>query len=200
MKKVIGITGGIATGKSYVSSFLIKKGYAVIDTDKICHLLYEPYEKGWLEVKNSFPEVFIDDQLDRKKLGQMIFDSLEKRAKLNSILHPLIKEKTKEMIKESPTDLVFVDVPLLFEAHFDDLCDKIICVATSPNNQLKRLMMRDNLTKEEALKRIKAQFSLEKKCALSDYVIESDEDFGKTEMNILNVLEKIRSDYNGENI
>ncbi len=197
MKKVIGITGGIATGKSYVTNFLKHEGFEVIDTDKICHYLEQPGHSGFLAIEKEFKNVVTNGVLDRKKLGTIIFDNKEKRLRLNEILHPLIKDETKRQIEKAKGKIIFLDVPLLFEANFDDLCDEIITVYTEPEIQIKRLMIRDDLDNISALKRIQSQMSLKEKIKKSHYVIKSEIDFNKTNENILEVLKRIKEKYNG---
>lgn len=200
MNYIIGITGGIATGKSYVSKYITRLGYKVIDTDVICHELEEYNKKGYLEIKKHFSEAFINDKLDRKVLGSIIFGDNEKRNLLNQIMHPLIKEESIRQIKEINEKIVFLDVPLMYEAGFDELCYKIICVTTSKNIQLKRLMERDKISESDAIKRIESQMPLSLKANKAHYIIESDEDFSITNQNIEKIIKEIEDDINAKNI
>ncbi len=197
MTKVVGITGSIACGKSYVSNYLIKKGYEVIDTDYISHEITKKGQIGYMRLKQEFPEAFAGEELDRKILGQIIFNDYSKKEKLNNILHPIIYNECKKLINEAKNDIIFLDVPLLFEAHFDTLCDITVCVYTSSDTQLKRLMNRDLLSMDEAIKRIDAQMPLDTKMKLADLLIKSEEDFKLTNDNIENMIKLIKEKCNG---
>ena len=146
----IAITGNIASGKSELEKILISKGYPVFDTDKMAH-----------EILGN---------VDRKKLGDEVFRNPQKKKKLEEYIHPKIKEKLKEIFSMN-YDTVFISVPLLFETDFYKLFDKVLLVACDNDLRLKRLMERNNFTKEEALLRIRAQIPQEEKIAKSDFVI-----------------------------
>ena len=193
MRYVIGITGSIACGKSFVSKTLNDMGYPVIDTDLISHNLTADNTKVNDDLASYFPEAVSNGFLNRKKLGQIIFNDA-KRSKLNEILHPLIFKETKEAIDKND-GIIFVDVPLMFEAHFDVLCDKIICVYTEKSSQLDRLMKRDNISASEALKKIESQMPIEEKIKKSDFILKSEEDFTDTKKNIMDILAKIKEEY-----
>lgn len=188
---VIGITGGIATGKSLVSSIISDLGYKLIDSDKIVNnLLLNDFE-----LKNKIKEVFdcIDSNfnVDRKKLSNIIFNNELEREKLNNLIHPLVK---KEMIKEISSfknDIIFLDIPLLFEAKMEHICDKIICVYSDKDITLKRLKERNNYTEEEALSRINSQLDIKKKCILPDYVIDNSFSIEETKKQVMEVLKNV---------
>ena len=146
----IAITGNIASGKSELEKILISKGYPVFDTDKMAH-----------EILGN---------VDRKKLGDEVFRNPQKKKELEEYIHPKIKEKLKEIFSMN-YDTVFISVPLLFETDFYKLFDKVLLVACDNDLRLKRLMERNNFTKEEALLRIRAQIPQEEKIAKSDFVI-----------------------------
>ncbi len=195
MSKVIGITGSIACGKSYVSNYLTSLGYEVIDTDLISHKITEDNSKYLPLIEDNFPSTVINNKLDRKKLSNIIFNDAKKREELNNILHPIILNEVIMMINSSHSDIIFLDVPLMFEAHFDSICDKIICVYTDYNIQIERLIKRDNISRDEAILRINSQMDLKKKMELSDYLIYSINNYDKVNQNILNVLNKIKEEY-----
>ena len=173
MRYVIGITGSIACGKSFVSKTLNDMGYPVIDTDLISHNLTADNTKVNDDLASYFPEAVSNGFLNRKKLGQIIFNDAKRRSKLNEILHPLIFKETKEAIDKND-GIIFVDVPLMFEAHFDVLCDKIICVYTEKSSQLDCLMKRDNISASEALKKIESQMPIEEKIKKEISVLAKD--------------------------
>ena len=175
MKKVIGLTGSIASGKSTVSTKLKQLGYIVIDCDEINHRILEKNNIGYQGVLAEFgPDILDSDkQIDRKKLGGIIFNDNLLKEKLNQILHPLIKSIVREEIKNIDDGLVFLDCPLLFETDFHELCDLKVVVYVNMDTQISRLMERDGITFPEALKKIYAQMSLDDKLALADYVLDN---------------------------
>ena len=191
---IIGITGSISTGKSTISNKLIELGYQVIDTDKIANELTK--DRKILEnIKDLFGSEYINNnELDRKKLGQLIFKNIEERNKLNNFLHPLIKERTIKEIRNSDNHLIFIDVPLLFESKFNELCNYNICVSTSLSNQIERLMKRDHINKEEALIKINSQMNLKKKEKLSDFIIDNSQDLCYTYTQLQNIISKLEGE------
>lgn len=191
---IIGITGGISTGKSYVSSYLISKGYQVIDTDKIAHKLQEYNEKGFLAIKKHFPSVIDGESINRQMLAGIIFSDENKRHLLNSLMHPLVKEEVMRIISESKSDIIFVDVPLLYEANFDTLCDRVIVVYTDYQTQLRRLTLRDGIDIDLAKKKIASQMTIDEKLKRADYALKSEEDFNDTNRNIEDILKIIKED------
>ena len=174
MKKVIGLTGSIASGKSTVSNKLKSLGYKVVDCDEINHKLLLKGNSGYKEVLATFGEEILDssNQIDRKKLGNIIFNDPTEKNKLNQILHPLIKEVVKKELEECE-GLVFLDCPLLFETDFHKLCDLSIVVYVNLDTQIHRLMERDGITFPDALKKIYSQMPLDKKMELADYVLDN---------------------------
>ena len=172
---VIGITGSIGSGKSTVSQKLIDRGYQVIDCDKINHLILRENEVGYLAVIQEFGTEILteDNQIDRKKLGSIVFANKEKKELLNQILHPIIRKKVIEEINQSSNRLIFLDCPLLFETDFYELCDLSIVVYIDLDSQIKRIMARDKIDFPSALRRIYAQMSLEEKMERADFIIDN---------------------------
>ena len=168
---LIGVTGGIACGKSQVMKYLENKQYQIFDCDKYAHcLLFEENVKK--EIVETFGQNVLDGQdISRKKLSDLIFNNLDYKQKLESIIHPKVINKIKEL-----EGLVFVEVPLLFEAKMEKLFQKIICISTTPDIELERLMLRNNYSKDEAKKRIDSQMSLLEKEKKSDYIINNNTD------------------------
>lgn len=194
--KVIGLTGGIATGKSTVSKMFQKNNIPVIDTDKIARDVMEINHAAYLKVVAYFGiEILLPTgEINRKKLGEIIFDNKEKRERLNSIVHPEVKKVVLEEIKVYQGlgyEIVVVDVPLLFESKFDKLCDITIVVYVEEQIQYERLMKRDNLSFEEAKKRIEAQMKLSDKVKLADFIIDNSGTIKNTEKQFINLLNKI---------
>lgn len=196
MNLTVGITGGIASGKSTVSNYIRKKGYKIIDADILSKEIMEYGQEGYAKVKEAFPEAFERNTLNRSKLADIIFHDDYKKDILNSITHPIIKKKIIDEIKRN-SGIVFIDVPLLFEAHYDDLCDKIIVVYVDRQNQIKRLMARDNIDENYAIKKIDSQMSLDEKVLKADMVIDNNKDENSLLKNIDEVLEVI---INGKNL
>ena len=191
MAKVIGLTGSIASGKSTVSKMLSDLGYPIIDCDDINHRLLKKARSGYNAVLKEFGDEILDEtgQIDRKKLGKMVFNDRTLKEKLNQILHPLIKKQVIEEIElYKPHDFVFLDCPLLYETDFHKLCDLSVVVYVNMDTQIRRLMDRDKVTFPEALKRIYAQMSLDEKLELADFVIDNCHSLGDLEWQIKQLL------------
>ncbi len=190
MKKIIGLTGSIASGKSTVSSKLKQLGYQIIDCDEINHTILLNGNIGYTNVVAEFGPDILDEnnEIDRKKLGNIIFNDKTLKEKLNQILHPLIKSIVKEEIDKVEDGLVFLDCPLLFETDFHELCDLKIVVYVNMDTQISRLMERDKITFPEALKKIYAQMSLDEKLALADYVLDNCHSLGDLDWQIKQLL------------
>ncbi|WP_307390194.1 dephospho-CoA kinase [Bacillus horti] len=168
MYMVIGLTGGIATGKSTVSRVLIDLGALVIDADKIAREVVKPGSPALLEIKEEFGENILleNGELDRKALGHIVFQNQEARLKLNSIIHPAIRAemtKQKEEALENGHSFIVMDIPLLFESKLEHMVEQILVVYIPQAVQLERLMQRDKIDKQEALNRINSQISIEEK-------------------------------------
>ena len=189
----IGITGSIACGKSTVSDYLIAKGYTIIDADKLGHVALTSND-----VKRKLSEKFGDEilennEISREKLGKLVFGNDDNLKILNSIIHPKIKElilKLQEQHKDE--NLVFLDIALLYEANFVDLVEKVAVVYVDEDVQLERLMTRNFLSKEEALKRIESQMSPQEKASLGDFVINNSYRKEDTFQQIDEILEKLK--------
>lgn len=196
MKRIIGITGGIASGKSYVCSVLVEYGYKIIDSDAI----YKELSATNMPIYNAIKEGFgldylcADKSLNKKKLGLLIFNNEEAKLKLNSITHPLILKEMKRQIAECNDELVFVDIPLLFEVKLEYLCDKIVCVYLDKNEQIKRLMKRDGIDENYAIAKIHSQMALEEKKKMADYVIDSSISFEDVKRQINELIIKLKGE------
>ncbi|EHC6172567.1 dephospho-CoA kinase [Listeria monocytogenes serotype 1/2a] len=195
MGKTIGLTGSVATGKSTVSSMIQQAGIPLVDADIAARKVVEPGTEGLKEIVAYFGEEILlaDGTLNRAKLGEIIFKDKEKREKLNEITHPRVKEymlETRERFFRAGEELVFFDIPLLFESHLESLVDQIIVVWTTPETELKRLMERNNLTKEEALARINSQIGIDEKAKKADFVINNNESLEKTQKQVYTFIER----------
>lgn len=192
----VAITGSIACGKSTVTNYLINKGYYVVDADKIGHeILLDEQIKN--ELKAVFGEVIFENgEVDRKKLGEIVFNNEKSLNILNSIVHPKIKEVISNKLNVG-MELVFLDIALLYESNFVDLVDKVIVVDVDEKTQLERLMLRNNFTEEEAKKRIASQMSSSKKVKLADYVIDNNNNVLETYEQVDKLLAKLEGESNG---
>ena len=166
--KIVGLTGGISSGKSTVSSYLKQLKIPVIDADEVARKVVEPNSQGAREIRKTFgSDVFEEDgSLNRQKLGSLIFSNAENRQKLDDLLQPLIKIMILDEIEEyrqKGENMIVLDLPLLFEKQYEELCEDIIVVYISKELQLERLMKRNQYTKQEALSRIDSQLSIEEK-------------------------------------
>ena len=190
---IIGITGSIACGKSLVSNYLQEKGYTIIDADKIGHMALENDEVKKQLVNKFGKSILKDNEVNRVTLGKLVFENKENLKELNNIIHPQIRKNISEQIQVHKNEkLVFVDVPLLFEAKFDDLVEKIIVVSLDEKIQLERLMNRNSLSKEEAVQRIKSQIPVREKEKLGDYVVDNSFTQENTYSQVDRILEKLK--------
>ncbi len=166
----IAIAGNIASGKSEVEKILTQMDYPVLDSDKISHNLLESSS----DVKKAFADddVFEDGVISRKKLGELIFYNPEKKKKLENILYPKIREEIGKYFNFNQNEkTAFVSIPLLYEAHMEDLFDKVIFIYADDEIRLKRLMARNGFSQEYALVRMNSQQSQEEKVQKADFVI-----------------------------
>ncbi|KGA97842.1 dephospho-CoA kinase [Alkalihalobacillus alcalophilus ATCC 27647 = CGMCC 1.3604] len=185
MSLIIGLTGGIASGKSTVSTYLKQKGIPIVDADKIAREVVEPDEDAYKKIVETFGEEVVtsDETLHRKRLGEIVFNDPLAREKLNKIVHPAVRQR---MVEEKNRWLnegyqtVVLDIPLLFESDLFHLVDKVLLVYVDEETQLSRLMARDQSTKEAALKRIQAQMPLKEKVERADAIISNNDVLEKT--------------------
>lgn len=171
----IAIAGNIASGKTAVEGFFREFGYEVLDTDKIAHSILN--SDVAVEIINAFTGEDISDNgvINRKKLGDIVFSNYHSRKKLENIVHPIIREELQKYFDlKKDSDVVLVAIPLVFEAKMEDLFDKIIFVFADDETRLERLMLRNDYTEQEALKRINSQMSQFMKLEDSDYVFHNN--------------------------
>lgn len=198
---VIGLTGGIGTGKSTVSQILKDRGFLVIDLDVISHEVIEFSSVVEKIVQNFGREVLDEDEagnctISREKLGKIIFANKEKRLALNSIMHPeILKVMHKKILecKSEKNKIIFVEVQLLFEVQWEKEFDYILLVAAKRDMQVRRVLERDKRSEEEAWNIINSQMSLDEKREKSDFVIENDgnmDDLNKKVDKFLKNLER----------
>ena len=189
----IGITGSIACGKSTVSDYLIAKGYTIIDADKLGHVALTSDDVKRKLAEKFGDEILENNEISREKLGKLVFGNDNNLKKLNNIIHPKIKELILKLQDDhKDEDLVFLDIALLYEANFVDLVEKVAVVYIDKDVQLERLMTRNSLSKEEALKRIESQMSPQEKASLGDFVINNSYRKEDTFQQIDEILEKLK--------
>jgi dephospho-CoA kinase len=190
----IGLTGGIASGKSLVSGYFEEQDIVILDADKIYKNLLKTNKILYNEIKKTFQ---LED-FTLKQLGEIVFNDQKKLKTLNRIAHPyVIRVFTEQLKKLAKTeDFVVLDIPLLFEAKMEDFCDVIICVYVDEIIQIERLIKRNNLTEEEALKRINSQMPLSEKCKISDYVIDNSKERDYTFEQFNEIFKKIKENKN----
>ncbi|WP_313800707.1 dephospho-CoA kinase [Cytobacillus sp.] len=193
MSIVVGLTGGIASGKSTVSSILIEKGITVFDADIEARLAVEKGEEAYYEIISQFGEevLHVDESIDRGKLGSIIFHNQEKRFVLNNIVHPAVRKRMimkKEKAVADGEKLIIMDIPLLFESKLTFLVDRTLLVYVDETIQLERLMERNHLSKEDAIARIHSQMPLKEKIQLADAVINNNGTIEETKKQLLDIL------------
>lgn len=194
MSFVLGLTGGIASGKSAVSQYFKEKNIPVIDADEIAKEVVKPRTPGLAKIVAHFGSSILTDErvLDRKKLGNIIFNDEDKRQQLNDIIHGEIEQRIDKLLNElksSNHSLIVIDVPLLFEANYESKCDEIMTVFVSQPTQLKRLMLRDSLSEKDALTRVNSQMSIIDKALNSDVIIDNEGTIENTKLQVERWLE-----------
>ncbi|MEJ6455895.1 dephospho-CoA kinase [Fusobacterium nucleatum] len=172
---IIGLTGGIASGKSTVSKYLAEKGFKVYDADKIAKDISEK-KSVQEEIISTFGDKILDrnGNVDRKKLKEIVFENKDKLEKLNGIIHPKVIDFYKKLKEKNTNEMIIFDVPLLFESGLDKICDKILVVISDYEVQLDRIVERDKIDRELASKIVKAQLSNEERIKKADVVIENN--------------------------
>jgi dephospho-CoA kinase len=187
--KIVGLTGGIASGKSFVAEILASHGAVIIDADRLSREVVEPGEPAFRAVIREFGEVILraDGSLDRKALGRVVFSDAEARRALEEIVHPAVAERAARRLAEERikgTPVVFYVVPLLFEAGLESMMDEIWVVSVDGETELARLMKRDGIDSEEAFRKMAAQMPMDEKVARADVVIDNNGTPDKTERSV----------------
>jgi len=175
---LVGLTGGVATGKSTVAKLFKQCGAVVIDADELAHEVVKPGKPAWREIVKTFGKTVLnaDSTLNRRELGAVVFRNRTKRRRLECIIHPRVAREqirlTNAIAHKHPTAVVIYDVPLLFEAGIDKRVDRTIVVTADRKTQIARLKKRNDLSRTEAIRRIRSQIPLSKKIHLADIVID----------------------------
>ncbi|WFD11421.1 dephospho-CoA kinase [Tepidibacter hydrothermalis] len=196
---VIGLTGSIGSGKSTVSNILKKKNINIIDADEISRKIFDNKKDLDVLVEYFGSEILdSDNMLDRKKLGSIVFSDENKLEKLNSITHPIIINNIKvniDKFNKQGEKIVILDAPLLIEANLLNLVDMVLLVTCNENIQIKRIVKRDNISKEDATLRIRSQMSVEDKKKYADYIIDNSYDQDKLEADVEKFCDYVEETY-----
>lgn len=190
---LVGLTGGIASGKSHVAYLLSELGANVIDADQVARDVVLPGSAGLEQVVDLFgTDVLMPTgELDRKKLGEIVFSDPAKRLKLEQILHPIIKQRTRKLIAEQDADIVVYAVPLLVEAKVDYPFDVVVTVEAGVDNQISRLISSRSMSEPEAKKRIQAQTTSAEREAIADFVVDSSGTKEQTKEQVHKLWQKL---------
>ncbi|HHW39998.1 MAG TPA: dephospho-CoA kinase [Syntrophomonadaceae bacterium] len=196
--RVIGLTGGIASGKSLVSRYLRELGAIIIDCDQVARDVVRTGSSAWRQIVQEFGETVCkpDGSLDREALGRIVFSDTEKLDKLNRITHPYIISEIRRLFddyrKNFPDAVVVLDAPLLLEVGLEGMVDEVWVVYVDYQTQLERLMKRDGFSSEEAACRISSQIPLEEKVKLADHVIDNRGDPEETFLQVRRLWNSLR--------
>lgn len=194
----VGLTGSIAVGKSHVLGVLRELGCVTFDADKVAHSVMEPGREAYNDIVREFGEGVLaaDGTIDRAKLGPIVFADAERRKRLNEIVHPRVIEEQDRLLREveaaNPDGIAVVDAALMIESGSYKRFDKLIVVYCDRETQITRLMNRNNITREDAERRIAAQMSSEEKRRYADYVIDTSDTFEETRQRVIEVYNELR--------
>lgn len=189
----VGLTGGIACGKSTVAEMFVRQGGYLIDFDKLAHEVQEPHKPAWEDVVNCFgPDILQPDRtIDRNKLAAVVFNQPDKLRRLNAIVHPRVFEewcrRLEKIQMQNPHAIVFSDVPLLFEGGMQHLFEVTILVMIEPVLQIERLMARNAVCREDAELRLSCQMPIHDKIDLADIIIDNQCSVEETEKRVAQV-------------
>ena len=195
---IVGLTGGVASGKTAVSQVLKEEGAYIIDADQIARELVQPQKPAWNELIKAFGQEILqeDGSIQRKKLADKVFVDPKQRKLLNQILHPRIKEemdrRTKEIGEKDPQAIVVIDAPLIVELGDHREMDKLIVVTSTQTQQIERLKDRDRTNTEEALRIVSSQMPLEEKLKFADYVIRNEGSKEETKKRAKEVYQELK--------
>ena len=190
--RVIGLTGGSGSGKSVAAKIFEEFGAVIIDADKISHEITNSDGKVLAEIKKEFSDkVFENGRLSRRALGSVVFSDKSALLKLNKILHPVITERTKEIIDKTQGKIIVIDAPVLFDVkEIVDLCDETVAVCAPDEMRINRIMVRDGISRKQAENRIYSQMPQEKLAEMTDAAFVNDGDIEKLRSDIVGYLGK----------
>lgn len=195
MTYFLGLTGGIASGKSTVAALFKEQGIPVIDVDQVAHQVLATNKSVQAQLQAAFGEAVVKNgQVDRPMLGQQVFGNPEALTQLNAITGPAILTAIKQQMQAADAPLVVLDVPLLYEQHYEQYCDGVAVVYVERKTQLQRLMARNQLTIEQANARIDSQSDLATKKARADFVIDNQGTPAMLRQRVLALLQQLCHD------
>ena len=190
---VVGLTGGIASGKTSVANALRDMGMTVLDADAISRSVTAPGGEALADIRKAFGDsVFDGDVLNRRALGDKVFRDEEKRKQLEKIIHPLVIGKMKRLTEEANADIVFWDVPLLYETGMDKDCGEVWCVHVPADEQVRRVMRRDRMTRSQAMDRINSQMPVHEKKARAQHLINTAGSFRATRRRVRGLMRDLQ--------
>jgi dephospho-CoA kinase len=195
---IVGLTGGVASGKTAVSGVLRREGAYIIDADQVARELVRPHQPAWDELIRVFGRKILqeDGLIDRKQLAEKVFGDPKQRKLLNQILHPRIEEemdrRTKEIEQKDPNAIVVIDAPLLVELGAHRKVDTLIVVTSTPSQQVERLKERDGRTPDEAQGIFTAQMTAEEKAKLADVVIRNEGSIEELEKKAKGLFQELK--------
>ena len=196
---LVGVTGGVATGKSTVAEMFGHCGAIVIDADQLAREVVQPGKPAWRDIIHTFGTGVLnpDRTINRRALGSLVFSHPRKRRQLERIIHPRVAREQQRLTRQAaridPDTIVIYDVPLLFEVGIDKRVDKIVTVTADRETQIARLSKRNGLSRSEALRRIKSQMSMNRKCHLADFVLDGTKDKRHLKKDVAKICENLRS-------
>ena len=194
----VGLTGGIASGKSTVARMLVEKGAVLIDFDELTLEVEEPDKPAWREIVRHFGEAVLlpDRRIDRGKLGAIVFADPVKRRILNGIVHPAVfaewRRRLAEIERRQPDAVVLSDIPLLIEAGLEKMVDLVLLVYIPPDEQIRRLTARNGFSREEAERRVSAQMPMVQKIPRADRVIRNEGSIEETAREVERIWENLQ--------
>ncbi len=199
MALTVGVTGGIASGKSTVARFFQEMGAYVIDADQLAEEVLAPGTPGLREVVETFGTDYLlaDGSLNRKRLAHLVFSDSQARKLLETIVHPKLLELKRKLVKEitsqDPNAIIVSDAPLLIETGFHTQVDKVVVVWVPRDVQINRLRERDRLSLQEAEERLKSQMPLDEKLAFADYVVDNSGSLEDTRQQARDIFNKLQA-------
>lgn len=193
----MGLTGGVASGKTTVANMFRELGAKIVDADELARVAVARGTEAFQKIVEEFGNDFLDkdSELDRKKLGKYVFSDATKKEKLEKIIHPVIGKMLMDSIeseREKKTEILILDIPLLFENNMQMWIRPVIFVYTNSETQIERLMKRENLSESEAMNIIKSQMPLLEKKKLADFIIDNNDDLIKTESQVKIIWQELQ--------
>lgn len=189
---IYGLTGGIASGKSTVTNYLINNGFLVFDSDEAVKKIWNDNKELRDTIFNNY-KIDINSVIGKKELADLIYNNLDIKNSIESLIHPLVFKMIDDFINENNmVDIIIIDMPLLFEVNYEDKLFKTILVYVSKEVHLNRLMERDNISKEEALLKINSQMDLDDKLGLSNYIIKNNGSYSNLYEQVDILIERLR--------